>query len=73
MDVNDSNSLVTTLDFEQYKLLRAKGVITKGMIPKLDNAFCALEKGVRKVIIGQAEQLAHLAEGEDGTNIVLED
>lgn len=56
------------------KNTRAKtaGVITAGMIPKLDNAFSA-KKGVRKVIIGQAENLMHLVEGADGTSIVWEE
>ncbi len=27
------------------------------MIPKLDNAFAALQQGVKRVIIGKAEEL----------------
>ena len=39
------------------------------MIPKLDNAFRALESGVNKVIIGKAEELLQLIKGEQGTTI----
>jgi acetylglutamate kinase len=39
------------------------------MIPKLDNAFTALQKGVHKVIIGKAEELLQLIEGRSGTTI----
>jgi acetylglutamate kinase len=42
------------------------------MIPKLDNAFAALNSGVKRVIIGKAEQLKELINGEAGTNIVHE-
>jgi acetylglutamate kinase len=34
------------------------------MIPKLDNAFSALNNGVNKVIIGNAEQVKELIAGE---------
>ena len=39
------------------------------MIPKLDNAFAAINKGVKKVIIGKAENLVELLEGKKGTTI----
>ncbi len=39
------------------------------MIPKLDNAFAALDNGVKKVIIGKAEQLQDLIAGISGTTI----
>ncbi len=39
-----------------YKELKAKEKIFAGMIPKLDNAFAALNSGVKKVIIGKAEE-----------------
>jgi len=42
------------------------------MIPKLDNAFTALRSGVKKVIIGKAEQLPRLLTGESGTTILHE-
>ncbi len=73
LDVNDPNSRIEVLDFERYKVLKSQGVITEGMIPKLDNAFSALKKGVRKVIVGQAENLMHLVEGLDGTSIVWDE
>jgi acetylglutamate kinase len=42
------------------------------MIPKLDNAFAALNSGVTKVIIGKAENLKELIAGTSGTSIVNE-
>jgi len=40
------------------------------MIPKLDNAFAALNNGVKKVIIGKAEHIHQLIKGEAGTTII---
>ena len=42
------------------------------MIPKLDNAFTALNSGVKKVIIGKAEELSRLINGKTGTTIINE-
>ena len=55
-----------------YKELRTKNNIFSGMIPKLDNAFAALESGVRKVVIGKAEELPALINGTAGTSILHE-
>jgi acetylglutamate kinase len=42
------------------------------MIPKLDNAFAALQSGVKRVVIGNAEKLSELINGSSGTNIIHE-
>jgi acetylglutamate kinase len=47
-------------------------LVFAGMIPKLDNAFAALNSGVKKVIIGKAENLYQLLDGTSGTTIVNE-
>ncbi|MDO8367654.1 MAG: acetylglutamate kinase [Saprospiraceae bacterium] len=73
LNVNDLSSRIPVLDFAAYQKLKSRKIITEGMIPKLDNAFSALKKGVRKVIIGQAENLMELVEGRDGTSIVWEE
>jgi len=78
LDINDDNSLIQKLNWNYYLELKSSlhsvGVskIFSGMIPKLDNAFAALKSGVKKVIIGKAEQLKELINGESGTNIVNE-
>jgi acetylglutamate kinase len=42
------------------------------MIPKLDNAFAALQRGVTKVTICHADELKQaVAEGIRGTQIIL--
>jgi acetylglutamate kinase len=37
--------------------LKKEGIVADGMIPKLTNAFKAIDKGVRKVIIKHARNL----------------
>jgi acetylglutamate kinase len=69
LDVNDESSVIATMNKEKYLLLKAESKIFAGMIPKLDNAFAAIDAGVGKVIIGQAEQLASLVNASSGTTI----
>lgn len=69
LDVNDDLSVVASMNKEQYEQLKAAGKIFAGMVPKLDNAFAAIDAGVCKVIIGQAEELALLVNASSGTTI----
>ena len=71
MDANDDASLIKEINPTSYKQLKESGAIFAGMIPKLDNAFAALDNGVEKVIIGKADQLHKLMSGETGTSIIL--
>jgi len=75
LDVNDENSVIRKLDWKYYQQLKPSspddgGKIFAGMIPKLDNAFVALNSGVDKVIIGKAENLKELINGSSGTTII---
>lgn len=72
LDINDDKSCLTQIDFEQFQELKRKEIITKGMIPKLENAFSAVKEGVRRVIIGRAESLPQLIDGTSGTSIILD-
>lgn len=69
-DANDEMTVISMLDPSMYQQLKSKDKIFAGMIPKLDNAFTALNSGVKKVIIGKAEHLKELINGRAGTNIV---
>lgn len=64
-DVDDPDSLIASITPEYYDRLRADGVVTKGMIPKIDNAFAAIRSGVKSVRICRSDNLA----GETGTII----
>lgn len=57
LDQNDETSLIYELDnalFQQYK---EEGIISAGMIPKLENGFQAKRKGVKEVLITNFENI----------------
>src|SRR3954466_5670906 len=72
LDTNDDNSVIKTINPSYYTALKEQQVIFAGMIPKLDNAFAALNKGVHRVVIGKAEQLEQLVAQTAGTSITNE-
>lgn len=64
---NDDTSVIPELNADSYASYKAEGVINKGMIPKLDNAFKALYDGVKEVVICHADDLS---KSQKGTLIV---
>ena len=70
---DDDNSVISSLNPAIYAACKASGVINAGMIPKLDNAFAALEKGVKKVIICHAFDLVKAVENSAGSALVAND
>lgn len=72
LDADDDNTVISEITPSYYRQLKAREKIFAGMIPKLDNAFTALNSGVKKVIIGKAENIKQLVAGQSGTAIVNE-
>jgi len=68
-DINDPSSVIARMDKPLYASLKDQKLIFEGMIPKIDNAFEALDKGVASVIIGKAEKMNELINGTEGTTI----
>ncbi len=62
-DENDDDSVIGEITREGYAKLREEGVVTGGMLPKLDNAFDAIDCGVSEVIITKASSLGDLGKG----------
>lgn len=56
-DVDNPDSLIPTINPASYAELKAQGIIYKGMIPKLDNAFHAISEGVSSVVIKSSSNL----------------
>ena len=50
-DASDEESVIPLITRESYGSLVASGVVSGGMVPKLDNAFSALDAGVSAVRI----------------------
>lgn len=61
----DEESVIKEITPATYEVLKSDGTVSGGMIPKLDNAFRALEAGVSKVVITEAGEL-----GKDTGTIV---
>ena len=54
---DDDDSVISEITPEIYEKYKEEGIISGGMIPKLDNSFRALEAGVSKVVITEASQI----------------
>lgn len=70
-NIDDENSVIKTITKTKYKQLLLDGTISKGMIPKLDNAFSAIQNGVQSVIIAHADELINTTKNEHaGTTLI---
>jgi acetylglutamate kinase len=70
-DIADDNSNITEINFDTYQQLQAQNIIHSGMLPKLDNAFKAISKGIAKVWLGKAEDIASANQNQNrGTFII---
>ncbi|MEM9324798.1 MAG: acetylglutamate kinase [Bacteroidota bacterium] len=59
-DLSDEKSIIRHLNPSGYQVLKSNDKIHSGMIPKLDNAFLALDRGVSSVRIGRFDRLAEI-------------
>lgn len=57
-DENDDSSLIPTITPAVLDDLKCRGVVSGGMIPKLDNAIACVSAGVESVVITQADRIA---------------
>ena len=56
-DVNNDNSVIELINTKTFQALIDKGIISEGMLPKIDNCFHAIANNVEKVCIGKTEML----------------
>lgn len=62
---DDDDSVIPVITRESFVKLKDEGVISGGMLPKIENALAAVDAGVRKVVI----TLATALDGKQGTVI----
>lgn len=67
-DINNENSVISTINRENFEQLKNDGIIVDGMLPKIENALAAIDQNVKKVCIKKAE---HLLNEQAGTTIQL--
>lgn len=56
-DEENEESVIPEITHERFSKYVAEGVIKGGMIPKLENAFKAIDAGVKSVIITRADKI----------------
>ena len=64
-DENDDDSVIANINQDDFKRYVQDGVITGGMIPKIENALNACKAGVSKVVITKADAI-----GQDGGTVI---
>jgi acetylglutamate kinase len=70
-NVDDDNSVINIITPDLYKKLLAEGIIFKGMIPKIDNAFDAIKNGVTAVMIAHSNEILNITNGNGNTGTKL--
>ena len=65
-DLKDPSSVIKTITKDDFDPMVADGTISEGMIPKLQNAFEAINSGVSRVVITSASAL------DGGTTIMAD-
>jgi acetylglutamate kinase len=56
-NVEDDNSVITLITKDIYKQLLDENKLFDGILPKIENAFDAINSGVKEVLIGDANDL----------------
>ena len=56
-DANNDDAVINLINRQIYQELLLDKVITDGILPKLENAFAAIESGVKEVLIGHANDV----------------
>jgi acetylglutamate kinase len=67
--INDKNSLIKHIDTKRYNQLLEQGIISDGMLPKLENCFDALHNGVKTINMGNTSMLTE--KNDNFTRITL--
>jgi acetylglutamate kinase len=71
-DVNKESSVITSLNKQLYEQLLKEGALHDGILPKLENAFAAINSGVKEVLIGEhTNLLANIGYETKGTLITF--
>lgn len=63
-NVDDENSVITLINKDKYQALLQDKKIADGILPKIDNAFAAINLGVTEVLIGHADDLIQNCTGK---------
>lgn len=62
---DDESSVIPLITRESFEKLKADGIVSGGMLPKIENSLAAVEAGVKRVVITQADKIGT----NEGTSI----
>lgn len=57
---DDENSVIPSISHESFETLKADGIVSGGMLPKIENSLKAVDAGVKRVIITRADKIGSL-------------
>ena len=73
-NMEDENSVIHTIDKIKYQHLMSEKKLSDGILPKIENAFAAIDAGVQEVLIGDANDLIqNTTQNISGTLIVADE
>jgi len=67
---DDENSVIPKINYDTFQKLKKSGIISEGMVPKIEGAFHALKNGVKNVYISGIESLKP-GKQQKGTRLCL--
>lgn len=71
-NIEDETSVISLINKKKYQQLLNDKKLADGILPKIENAFAAINSGVQEVLIGDAEDLLqNITENTIGTLIKL--
>jgi acetylglutamate kinase len=56
-NVHDEDSVIKQINKEKYTQLLTQHIFADGILPKLENAFAAIDNGVQEIVIAHAKEI----------------
>ena len=70
-NIEDESSVIQHINKEKYQQLLADNKLADGILPKIDNAFAAIDSGVQEVLIGHADDLLQNVTDETKGTLII--
>lgn len=64
IDPSDEDSVIKSMSMSEFLSLKEKGIVSDGMLPKLENSFDCIGKGVKKVAICHFSAIGQAGTGD---------
>jgi acetylglutamate kinase len=70
-NMSDENSVIPEIRSSEYQKIKSTGAINKGMVPKINSAFEAIQRGVGGVLITNASNIENYLTGKPVTGTFI--